>query len=92
MGPRLIQVRYPEPNHPISALAHWWKRLSDEQFKVAKEERVYILGRLLALHRFCQEHTEVLPFFVKDLVHNEPGSDHQLGSIDARVADRSSPA
>jgi hypothetical protein len=56
IGPRLIQVRYPEPNSPISKQTPLRRRLGEDEFRADREERVYSLGRFRALDQFCREH------------------------------------
>ncbi len=56
IGPRLIQVTYPEPHFPIHAQMALRKRLADGEYHTEPEERRYILGRLRALDRLCRQH------------------------------------
>jgi len=56
IGPRLLQVKYPEPDNPISEQTPLWKRLSEKEFRAERTESVYVLGRLGALDQLCREH------------------------------------
>jgi len=55
IGPRLIRVKYPEPDRAIDKQTPMRQRWHDGAFAPDEEERVYILGRLRALARFCRE-------------------------------------
>jgi hypothetical protein len=59
IGPRLIQVEYPQPNRPIHQQMPSRKRLYDDGYHPEPEERKYILGRLRALDHLCRAHPEL---------------------------------
>jgi hypothetical protein len=55
IGPRLIQLKYPAPDHPIHEQSPLRERLSDEEYQADAEEAEYVLGRLQALDRLCRD-------------------------------------
>jgi hypothetical protein len=59
MGPRFLQVKYPESSQPIHEQSPLRRPLSEDGFMADREERRYVLGRLKALDLFCRGH--VLP-------------------------------
>lgn len=60
IGPRCIRIRYPEPGRPIDAQVPQRQRWQDSVFVPDARERIYILGRLKDLARFCAGHWPVM--------------------------------
>jgi hypothetical protein len=56
IGPRLIRVKYPEPDRTIDGQILMRQRWHDGAFALDAEEHVYILGRLKALVSWGDDH------------------------------------
>ena len=71
VGPRLYQVKYPNPEKAIADQIPLVKQMSEETFEPEPKERVYILGRLKALAEFQAEHQAPEPATTDDLAEAE---------------------
>jgi len=56
IGPRLIQIRYPDPNAPIERQTPFLKLPGRGQYEADETERAYVLGRLRTLERMRLAH------------------------------------
>jgi hypothetical protein len=55
IGPRIIQVKYQNPDQPISLQTPLWKKESQETFQPEENENTYLIGRYLTLRSFSMQ-------------------------------------